>query len=88
MVVFKNQLYILIFILSVENSAVHFSPFHELILFVFNFCVRVPKVAVLVLIMFQMEHMLLEMLILLSEVMGHQMLDLHYLQRLIDVGMR
>lgn len=41
-----------------------------------------------VLIMFQMERLLLEMIVLLQEVMGHQMLELDYLQNLIGVGMK
>lgn len=38
--------------------------------------------------MFQMEQMLLAMVILLSEVMGLQMLELDYLLSLIDIGMK
>ena len=38
--------------------------------------------------MFQMGCMLLEMLVLLSEVMEHLILELDYLQRLTGVGMK
>ena len=50
--------------------------------------IRVPKGEVMLLMMFQMEHMLLAMLILLSEVMGLRMLELDYLLSLIDIGMK
>ena len=51
-------------------------------------CIRVPKGEVILLMMFQMEQMLLAMVILLSEVMGLQMLELDYLLSLIDIGMK
>jgi hypothetical protein len=81
-VMFKNQLYIPLIVVCLVDF------FYFIYLFIGLFCIRVPKVTVLALmIMLQMEHILLEMLVL-SKLMWHQIQDLHYLQRLIDVVMR
>lgn len=53
-----------------------------------QFCIRVQKVEVIVLIMYQMEQMLLAMLILLPEVMWRQMLEPDCLLSLIDIDMK